>query len=418
MVLFAACAAFKSMQQSAPQITPYRADETYKVGDTVGWKVVLPEGSALGTAPATYQIRRNNFETLQAGDLALAAGKGAIEIHADQPEMLYLEVKSGGRTTTFGAAVSPRDLKPVAPRPRDFDAFWNGQIAQLEAIPPNAVLTPKDSGREGVQYATIRLDLVHGDHVYGQIAWPTTPGKHPAMQLMQWASPPYPLQPSWVLDRAAEGWIALNIEPHEVLPTENRDYYSALPATIKHYESIGEDELYRNYFVEMYLRDYRGLDYLTGRPDWDGKTLLVTGTSMGGQQSLCVAGLHPRVTALIVEVPAGCDLNAGLHGRQEGYPFYNTRDPKAMETAPYIDAVNFAPHIRASCLVAMGYTDTAAPPAGVWTAFNLIRGKKEVVPMPDTPHNNLATREQQMPYYKRAGAWMSALVKGDRLPPP
>ena len=165
----------------------------------------------------------------------------------------------------------------------------------------------------------------------------------------------------------------------------------------------------------MYLRDYRALDYLTQQPDWDGKTLVVTGTSMGGQQSLCVAGLHPKVTHLIVEVPSGCDLNAGLHGRQQGYPNFPANDPKAQETARYVDAINFAGHIRAKCLVGMGFVDTVAPPCGIWTAFNLIRGPKEAAPMVDAPHNNLATQEQQKPFTDRAAAWLDEIVKGGKL---
>ncbi len=139
----------------------------------------------------------------------------------------------------------------------------------------------------------------------------------------------------------------------------------------------------------MYLRDYRAVDYLTHRDDWDGKVLVVTGTSMGGQQSLCVAGLHPKITHVIVEEPSGCDLCAGLHGRQEGYPSFPINDAKVMAVAPYVDAVNFAMATsERPRLVAMGFVDNVAPPTGIWTAFNLIRGPKEAAPMPEAPHNN------------------------------
>ena len=58
----------------------------------------------------------------------------------------------------------------------------------------------------------------------------------------------------------------------------------------------------------MYLRDSRVLDYLLTRPDWDGKTIVLTGGSMGGQQSLVLAGLRPeKITAVLVCVPAGAD---------------------------------------------------------------------------------------------------------------
>ncbi len=114
----------------------------------------------------------------------------------------------------FGAAVAPRKLQPVAPKPGDFDAFWKAKIAGLEAIPENAVLTPGESYSPDVDYATIQMDHVNGTHVYGQLAKPKTPGKHPAILVLQWASPPYPLQKPWVIELAKQGWLALNIEPH------------------------------------------------------------------------------------------------------------------------------------------------------------------------------------------------------------
>ncbi|HEX3599604.1 MAG TPA: GDSL-type esterase/lipase family protein, partial [Lacipirellulaceae bacterium] len=211
--------------------------------------------------------------------------------------------------------------------------------------------------------------------------------------------------------------LTLNVEPHDVLPDQPASYYAALPDAIKHYELLGNNDREQSYFRRMYLGDYRALDYITSRPDWDGKTLVVMGTSMGGQQSLCVAGLHPKVTHLIVDVPAGCDTNGPLHGRQSSYPNFPSNDPQVMQTALYFDAVNFAPHIKAKSLVAMGFVDTISAPAGIWTAFNLIKGPKEVVPMIDSPHNHLATAEQQRPYTERSAEWLSALAKGEPIKP-
>src|SRR5262249_9781704 len=151
----------------------------------------------------------------------------------------------------------------------------------------------------------------------------------------------YPLQKAWVTERAAAGWLALNIEPHDVLPTGTKEYYDALPAGIKSYQRIGQDERGKRYFLQMYFGDYRAAEYLASRPDWDGKILVAMGTSMGGQQSLCVAGLHPKITHVIVDEPAGCDTNGPLHGRQSGYPNFPSGNPKVMATALYFDPVNF-----------------------------------------------------------------------------
>ena len=79
---------------------------------------------------------------------------------------------------------------------------------------------PQTAAGLDVEYATIKMDHINGTHVYGQMAKPKNDGKFPAMVIFQWASPPYPLQKPWVTDRAAEGWLALNIEPHDVLPDQ------------------------------------------------------------------------------------------------------------------------------------------------------------------------------------------------------
>jgi cephalosporin-C deacetylase len=402
-------------QDVRPVVTPYKPSGIYKIGETVGWTVTLPTGSPPPGEKYEYKVLENNVTVVKSGEVHLSSGKATIEVRLAEPGMLYATVTpSAGRRMVFGAAVEPTRLKPVAPRPRDFDSFWKRKISELEAVPENPVLTPGESGDPNVEYATIRMDHVNGTHVFGQIAKPKQLGKYPAILILQWASPPYRLWSPWVVDRAKEGWLALNIEPHDVLPTEPQSYYSGLSPEQKHYESTGVDDREKSYFVEMYLRDYRAVDYLSHRPDWDGKTLVVMGTSMGGQQSFAVAGLHPKVTHLIVEVPSGSDLNAGLHARQEGYPFFPTNNPKVMETAQYVDDVNFAPHIKATSLVAMGFVDTISPPTGVWTTYNLIKGRKEAAPMVDSPHNNTATAEQQKPYTDRAAAWLKALVQGEQ----
>ena len=266
---------------SAQQVTltPYKASGIYSVGDKVGWTATLPQGaSPIGE----YSYGRGRAEW-----------RGGVF----------------ARSIAVGAAVAPEKLRPSASRPADFDSFWDSKIKILRKIPENPILTPSDSGKPDIEYATLKMDHINGTHVYGQLAKPKKPGRFPALVIFQWASPPYPLQKQWVTDRAAEGWLTLNIEPHDVLPDQPQSYYSALPQELKNYQSIGNDDRDKNYFLQMYLADFRAVDYVSGRADWDGKTLVVMGTSMGGQQSLCVAGLNPKITHVIVNEPSGCDSN-------------------------------------------------------------------------------------------------------------
>jgi len=390
-------------------VRPDHADGRYRVGEKVGWTVTNPSGSPVSIS---YTVRKNNKMDLSQATVEVGALPVRIEAAVDEPAMVFMQIRAQGeRPLDFGAGVSPDRLKPVRPAPKDFDRFWAGKLKALREIPANVVVTPAPSVLPEVEYATIQMDHVNGTHVYGQIARPKKPGKYPVILQLQWAGGPYPLSPWWIVGRAAQGFIVLNIQAHDVLPTEPQAYYDALPPERKNYSVIGQESRETSYFVEMYLRGVRAVDYLQTRPDWDGKTLIVTGTSMGGHQSLAVAGLCPKaVTHMLVCVPAGCDLNAELYGRQGGYPNFWPHNEKVMETARYVDCVNFAPKIRAKSLVAMGYVDTVCPPAGVWTAYNLIRGKKEVAPMVDSPHNHLATPEQLKPWVDRSEAWFRELA--------
>ncbi|HYD52777.1 MAG TPA: acetylxylan esterase [Gemmatimonadaceae bacterium] len=396
-----------------PLFTPDRATGIYAVGETVGWTVAVPRGARGGAY--TYTIRRDGGEVLSSGTLDLSRRPARIETRLAQPAMVLVEVKPATPDSTFGhrstggagrrllgAAVAPTGIQAAESKPADFDAFWEAKLRELAAIPMTPQVTSSESGRAGVAYATIKLRNVKGAHVYGQLARPAAEGKYPGLVIYQWASPPYPLQKSWVVDRAAEGWLALNVEPHDVPPDMPQAFYDALPALVKNYNVIGQHSRDESHFLQMYLGAYRAIEYLSTRPEWDGKTIVVTGTSMGGQQSLAVAGLHPRVTGVVVHVPAGADVTAAKHGRMASYPNWNVSRPEVLETARYFDVANFAPGITARALVSMGFIDEVTTPTGIWAAFNQIRGAKEVVPLPDAPHNHLATQEQQAAWFRRS----------------
>lgn len=408
-----ACAVARADESAGPAFVPYEASGIYPLGETVGWHVTLPWNSQ----SVSYVIRRNNLEELGHG-IIVPGVPSKIEAKLDEPGMVYVEVTElapGAKPKALGAAVAPEKIAPSIPAPRDFDAFWAAKIKALRKVPMKPVLTEKPSEKDGVDFAILKMDHLDGRHVWGQVAKPhdaTGRKKYPGLVILQWASPPYPLQKPWVTDRAAEGWLAVNIEPHDVMPDQPQAYYDALPAELKSYNTIETRNRDRNYFLYMYLADLRAIDYLAQRPDWDGRTLVVMGTSMGGQQSLCAAGLHPKVTHMLVNVPAGADANGTAHGRKIGYPFWDVNDPKVLETAQYFDTVNCAARIHVPSLVAMGFIDTVTPPVGIWAAFNQIHAPKEAAPMIQSPHNHLATPEQSKPWTEASARWLGALVAG------
>jgi cephalosporin-C deacetylase len=422
--------------------TPFHATGIYKVGDTVGWTVA--PGPVTPTYSYKYTVRRNNAVVLKEGKVDLTSGKDTIQITGDQPEMIYVAIEpyavilpalagsdaaassspaepqaaganapnaaarsvtdlaaggspasspyAGGNTGrnngyyAVGAAVAPLQIPMDTPRPADFDIFWSEKLAAQAKLPLNPVLTPVTSDVPGVEISIFNLDAL-GSHVHGYVAKPAREGKFPALIQLQYAGV-YALNARMDEQHAADGWLVINVDSHDKQPN---DPSGGIPRA---YQAIGNTDRETSYFLNMYLRDSRALDYLLTRPDWDGKTVVLTGGSMGGQQSLVLAGLRPeKITDVLVCVPAGADTNGDLHGRKAGYPNWPSDNPDIMRTSRYFDPVNFASHIKAPVMAGMGFIDTIAPPAGIWTALNQIPGPKEPLPMIWSDHDNMTPRE-------------------------
>jgi cephalosporin-C deacetylase-like acetyl esterase len=412
--------------------TPFHQNGIYDLGEKAGWTVTLPQGMAAPASAYTYTIKRDNFDIIAAGTLDLSSGSATIATALGEPAMLYVEVRPGaapqgpnaansqsqnsaagpqdaarGAVVHLGAAVAPTQLRPSTPRPADFDTFWDSKLKALSEIPIRPDIAPTPASKPGVELYTVKLDSL-GSHVQGYLAKPAREGKFPALVMYEWAGV-HALQTHTVTDRAAEGWLAFNVDSHDLPPSQ-------ATGVSNQYQAIGNTDRETSYFLNMYLRDSRAIDYIAARPDWDGKTIVVMGTSMGGHQSLVAAGLKPKVTAVIVNEPAGADSNGDLHGRKAGYPNWDSSNPKVMETALYFDTVNFASRIKAPVLAAMGFIDIVVPPVGVWIAFDQIAGPKEAIPMVDSNHNNL-TPDKIGAFETRSREVLGVILNGGEFKP-
>jgi cephalosporin-C deacetylase-like acetyl esterase len=396
-----------------PTFTPRNASGIYALGDTVAWTAALPAGATPAAGGYVYKVRKNNLEILETGILDFSRGPATIDVVVREPMMVYAEVTvpgyDAGAVARLGAAVAPSKLLPSVPRPADFDAFWDGKLKALAAIPIDPVVTPVESPDASVELYAVALRSL-GSTARAWLAKPKTPGPYPALVILQWAGV-YALTPKAAVDRAAEGWLVLNVSSHDMPLERDSD-----PAVARRYGDVGAFDRETSYFLNMYLRDVRGVDYVASRPDWDGRHLVLMGTSMGGQQSLVTAALHPKVTAVLVNEPAGADSNGDRHGRKAGYPNWDAEFPQVMQTARYFDVVNFAPRITAPALVTVGFIDTITPPVGILAAFNQIAGPKELIPMIESDHNN-RTPEKQGEWEARWRAVLKALVSGGTFVP-
>ena len=415
------CVAVKALAQ-APVATSLHADGIYAAGEKIHWELSLP-----GVDEARFEVKKNGFKTISSGTIPLVSGSGVLETSLNEPGTVLVELaeKTAGKElkTLLGAVVEPLKIKPSSPRPADFDDFWKTKIAELNAIPANPVVEPGESGTSAVEYFKVQLDNIGGTHVYGQLARPKGEGKFPAILQVQYAGV-YGLPKSNVVARAQQGWIALNIMAHDLALDLPADSYKKIgETTLKNYISFGNDDREKSYFLRMFLGCYRAADYLASRPDWDGRVLVVSGGSQGGFQGLVTAAIHPKITAAMVIVPAGCDSAGSLAEHATSWPWYGAgkdsagkpKDAaKVAETSLYFDAVNFASRIKCPTLVGFGLIDKTCPPTAVLSAYNQIQGPKEAVVLVNSEH--VEKNGSQTAFRSRAEAWLKAMKEDRPIP--
>lgn len=446
---------------------PLNGSGIYGIGEKVGW-VVTP-GYSGTTDTYTYSIRSNGSVEIGKGTLDLSKGPVEISATLDHPGMVYVTIDRApvvvpgptpdeaakinatlkavvvkkdkalkpifakypdlclisqpcanvpvktvslppiqSHLAIVGAAVAPAKITPSAERPADFDAFWAGKLAELANVPVNPVLTEIAAPVPGIKFYKVKLDSLNS-HVQGYLAVPDKKGPFPAMVQYQWAGV-YALIPWNCAVRAQQGWLCLNVDSHDMSP-------DTAEGTPKNYNEVGNTSRETSYFLNMYLRDTRALDWLRSRADWNKKVMVVTGTSMGGHQSLVTAGLNPgKVTAVLVNEPSGGDSQAGLNGRLPAYPNWAVSNPAVAETARYFDTANFASKITAPTLAAVGFIDTVCPPASVLSAVNQIPAPHEIIPMTESEHNNY-TPDKQTAWLQRSEQIFADLVRGGSFIP-
>lgn len=393
IALFAAVAISRAAENEkkpayALKVATERGDALYKRGETVTFVVRLEqEGRTVEQGEIAWVLTKDGVEPRRSGKAAIVGGKATVAGTLDEAGFLQCGVtyQAGEAkvTATAGAGISPREIKPSLAAPDDFDAFWSAKKKALAAVPMNPRLTPVKSPSEAVETFDLQADSV-GAPVSAYFARPKNakPRSLPAILTVHGAgvrSSILTAASSW----AKEGALAMDLNAHGLPNGKEKEFYDALAAgELKEYRRAGRESRETVYFLGMFLRLVRAIDFLTAQPEWDGRTVVVSGSSQGGAQAIVAAGLDARVTFFVAGVPAMCDHTGALAGRIAGWPkFIETKEKppeNVVAAVRYYDAVNFAARTKAPGFFTVGFIDTTCPPTSVYAAYNALNAKKDI----------------------------------------
>lgn len=373
-----------------------RADAIYKINSIAVFTVSCPCAGKI-----EYVLSNDGRDIIKNGTVDCSNGTAQLEGSLNKAGFLLCEVsftaENGEKSTaSVGAGFEPEKIKPAPNHlPKDFDAFWHKQKKLLNEIPLKPQLT-FESHQEGFTIYDVNIPCL-GKPVRGYYARPDNAAKRscPAIAFYQGAGV-YSADTVWIKQYCKLGFIALEINAHGLPNGKARDFYENIHnTTLKDYQYFGRDAREQSYFLGMFLRAVRALEFLKAQPEWNGKILVAFGTSQGGAQAIAAGGLDPDVTFIFAGVPAMCSHS----GYIAGWPRWaeiqpdGSYEPKMLNASKYFDCVNFAQRTKADGFFTVGFADQICRPTSIYTMYNSFKGNKEIFSVPDMAHSIPAEHE-------------------------
>ncbi len=424
-ILLATVVSFVPLLNNAGEsftITSDEASGIYPAGRDIVFTIKPGEGkTAADLEKASAKILFNG-DTEIAADKASAAGAMTLRVKPSKPGAYRCDVTlpaSGGakpNTSSAGTLVCPAEIRSVGVEPADFDAFWKTKKDVLKSTPLKFDLSPLSEEQQktvaGAEYEcftlTIEVPVKGVRPVMGYFVRPKTTkaGGCPAILRLRAAG----VAGSWCIASPKEamnfaktyGAMVLDINAHGIPNDKTKDYYEKIEnGDLKNYSSIGKNNKDDFYFVGMYLRLLRSIDFLCTQKAWDGRHLIAIGESQGGGQSLAAAGLDSRVSAISAIVPALCALTdpqlAGWPrplGWNSKQVVMNDEAREIAKAVAYCDNVFLASRSKAETQIFAGLIDTTCPATGIFATYNNISTKKSIIAYPHKGHQGLPKEDQ------------------------
>lgn len=407
----AAALAFGFTLAAAPQLNvKFDNAKIYQPGDKLVLHVEADDGGDSLPGPAIIQQYSDSIGTgyfserscdLPAFIAFTCDRPGFIRFEMSMPDPSAPNDTSKRITKSVGAAFDPERIEPSAPRPDDFDDFWQKQLARLAAVPVKElervevpVTEPEYAGK--LVCYDVKVQCVDGVPVSGYLIMPkgAEAKSLPAVVTYQGAGVYSARKP---FNIAARGAMVLEINAHGIANGMPQEFYDNLgKGELAGYYLRGNNDPEKCYFLDMFLRVKRSLDYMKSLPEWDGRNLMAGGGSQGGLQAVVAAALDGDVTFTAPQAPWLCDVSAPLEHRLFSvWPGFiktaddgSADDPAVVEAMSYFDAVNFAPRVTCDAFVTVGLIDYTCPPTGVMMMYNQLASRnKEWKMFPNENHS-------------------------------
>jgi len=369
-----------------------REDGIYAKGDTVRvW------AEACGTPSSDLVLRTTKYcqwKDYSQKSVILHEGDNLLlETVYDENAQYVFELTDGKEPNNFtktgntyvGLVVAPEEFVTVSGTPSDFMKFWKREIKDMRREKMDPTIT-RDSTAGGLRTYHVDINCVGPAPVRAYVSYPADAKKKSLPIIISFhaaGSPGTPSNASYARRNAQMpegGAIGIDINAHGMLDDQPKAFYNKLNAgELKGY-AVRKPTLPDYYFKWMMLRAERMVDYAAGNPLWDGKHIIVMGSSQGGYQSAWLAGIDPRISTAVLTVPAGLDQRASHFGRPVSWPRTMNSYPEETDAViPYMDPAGFLRNTKADIWCEIGLFDFTCPAANLFAVMNTLKTPVTIV---------------------------------------
>jgi cephalosporin-C deacetylase len=265
------------------------------------------------------------------------------------------DTSTAASSTSSSRSICRRNGERVmAPRPGDFDQYWQHTLDTLAGYParPEIDVLPLRSTDFATLYG-VRLTSVGPYRVFGYLSIPTGDGPFPAIYYAPKYQSVLEIIPQGTANLLRSRYITFALAARG---QRNADtpYAAMFPGLL----TEGIDQAASYVFRAIVGDSVRGLQFLLTRRELDPARVVVVGNDL----ALITAALHPGATH-VVTTPALFHRTAELAPRTRAYPLeeindylraFPARAQAVRRTLAYYDLQAFAPRLRATTLIMAG----------------------------------------------------------------
>jgi cephalosporin-C deacetylase len=284
-----------------------------------------------------------------------------------------------------------RQYKPDRTEPEDFDAFWAATLEETRRHPIEAMFEKVDADFAFIDAYDVTFNGYGGQPIKGWFLVPTAAASKLACVVqyigygggrgfpLDWLAWPNYGYATLAMDTRGQGANWRHGHTADIEPAGSSPQHTG-------WMTRGIFDPHTYYYRRLMADAVRAVEAAGQHPLVDGARIAVSGGSQGGGLSLAVAGLEPRASVLLSDVPFLCHYRRAVeitdsdpYGEIARFcKIHRDKVDQVFTTLSYFDGLNFAARAKANALFSTGLMDLTCPPSTVFAAYNHYAGPKDM----------------------------------------